>query len=596
MSSSAPTGPETRNDTASKNNSATKKQTKKPQESGTQESASGFLGLVERLGNKLPDPFWLFVIIGGLVAVTSWIGTLFHMQATDPATGDPIQVKSLLSAEGISMMVTDAVDNYIQFPALGLILVVMMGVAVAEQTGLISAVIRAMVSKVGPRTLTFAVALAGVTGSVASDAVYVILIPLGAMSFRAMGRSPIVGAIVAFAASSAGFNASLVLNVTDVLLAGISSTAAGIVEPGYEVSALANYFFVFFSSIVLALIITAVTELYMNKKAQELVNHDEINYEELSFDRAAGASSDDDDLLSGAKSKQSDADSEENPGPSQTSEQTRSTSSADSEDDLEESIKLKPQEVRALKWTGIATLLMLAAYFALMFVSGSPLQGPGGEVMESPLIKEVAVPIALAFFLLGLVYGVFAGTVTAPGDIPDFMARGLKTLLPMMVLFFAVSQFLAWFQWSNLGNWTAIRGAELLQRWDLPPLVMFGAFVLLVAVVNLFITSGSAQWALMAPVVVPMFMYVNVSPEVTQMLFRIGDSPSNIITPMSPYFALALTFLQRYYSKSGIGTLMSLAIPYSVAMLIGWFLFFCLWWFTGLPLGPGTPMDYSLPQ
>ncbi|WP_376746543.1 AbgT family transporter [Corynebacterium dentalis] len=563
----------------------TENKTAKKAGQNNQDNASGFLGFVEKLGNKLPDPFWLFVIIGGLVAVTSWIGTLFDMQATDPATGDPILVKSLLSTEGISMMVGDAVENFVTFPALGLIIVVMLGVAVAEQTGLISAVIRAMVAKVGPRTLTFAVALAGVTGSVASDAVYVILIPLGAMSFRAMGRSPIVGAMVAFAASSAGFNSSLVLNITDVLLAGISSTAADIVEPDYEVSPLANYFFVFFSAIVLALIITAVTELYMNKKAHELVNHDEINYEELSFDRAAGANnSEDDDLFDTAENSSEGAESDKQ----QSKEQ--------SDEELEESLKLSPREVKALVWTGVASIVMLAAYFALLFISGSPLQGPGGEVMESPLIKDVAVPITLAFFFLGLVYGVIAGTINSPGDIPEFMARGLKTLLPMMVLFFAVSQFLAWFQWSNLGNWTAIRGAELLQRWDLPPLVMFGAFVLLVAVVNLFITSGSAQWALMAPVVVPMFMYVNVSPEVTQMLFRIGDSPSNIITPMSPYFALALTFLQRYYSKSGIGTLMSLAIPYSVAMLVGWFLFFCLWWFTGLPLGPGTPMDYTLPQ
>lgn len=588
MSSSASTDPDTATGMASKkdaaNNKAKNKSAKKAGQND-QENASGFLGFVEKLGNKLPDPFWLFVIIGGLVAVTSWIGTLFDMQATDPATGDPILVKSLLSTEGISMMVGDAVENFVTFPALGLIIVVMLGVAVAEQTGLISAVIRAMVAKVGPRTLTFAVALAGVTGSVASDAVYVILIPLGAMSFRAMGRSPIVGAMVAFAASSAGFNSSLVLNITDVLLAGISSTAADIVEPDYEVSPLANYFFVFFSSIVLALIITAVTELYMNKKAHELVNHDEINYEELSFDRAAGANnSEDDDLFDTAENSSEDAESDKR----QSKEQ--------SDEELEESLKLSPREVKALMWTGIASVVMLAAYFALLFISGSPLQGPGGEVMESPLIKDVAVPITLAFFFLGLVYGVIAGTINSPGDIPEFMARGLKTLLPMMVLFFAVSQFLAWFQWSNLGNWTAIRGAELLQRWDLPPLVMFGAFVLLVAVVNLFITSGSAQWALMAPVVVPMFMYVNVSPEVTQMLFRIGDSPSNIITPMSPYFALALTFLQRYYSKSGIGTLMSLAIPYSVAMLVGWFLFFCLWWFTGLPLGPGTPMDYTLPQ
>lgn len=588
MSSSASTDTDTATGMASKkdaaNNKAKNKSAKKAGQND-QENASGFLGFVEKLGNKLPDPFWLFVIIGGLVAVTSWIGTLFDMQATDPATGDPILVKSLLSTEGISMMVGDAVENFVTFPALGLIIVVMLGVAVAEQTGLISAVIRAMVAKVGPRTLTFAVALAGVTGSVASDAVYVILIPLGAMSFRAMGRSPIVGAMVAFAASSAGFNSSLVLNITDVLLAGISSTAADIVEPDYEVSPLANYFFVFFSSIVLALIITAVTELYMNKKAHELVNHDEINYEELSFDRAAGANnSEDDDLFDTAENSSEDAESDKR----QSKEQ--------SDEELEESLKLSPREVKALMWTGIASVVMLAAYFALLFISGSPLQGPGGEVMESPLIKDVAVPITLAFFFLGLVYGVIAGTINSPGDIPEFMARGLKTLLPMMVLFFAVSQFLAWFQWSNLGNWTAIRGAELLQRWDLPPLVMFGAFVLLVAVVNLFITSGSAQWALMAPVVVPMFMYVNVSPEVTQMLFRIGDSPSNIITPMSPYFALALTFLQRYYSKSGIGTLMSLAIPYSVAMLVGWFLFFCLWWFTGLPLGPGTPMDYTLPQ
>lgn len=557
-----------------------------------QESVSGFLGFVEKLGNKLPDPFWLFVIIGALVAVTSWIGESFlHMQATDPASGDPIHVKSLLSSEGVTMMVTDAVNNYVTFPALGLIITVMLGVSVAEQSGLISAVIRAMVAKVGPRTLTFAVALAGVTGSVASDAVYVILIPLGAMSFRAMGRSPIVGAIVAFAASSAGFNASLVLNVTDVLLAGISSTAAGIVEPGYEVSALANYFFVFFSSIVLALIITAVTELYMNKKAHQLVNHDEINYEELSFDRAAGANNDDDDDLIGSASRSNRGeDSDESEG---DVEKKKNKSSEETEEELQESLKLDPIEVRALIWTGVATLVMLAIYFALMFVSGSPLQGPGGEVMESPLIKSVAVPIALAFFALGLVYGVIAKTITSPSDLPDFMARGLKTLLPMMVLFFAVSQFLAWFQWSNLGNWTAIRGAELLQKWDLPPLVMFAAFVLLVTVVNLFITSGSAQWALMAPVVVPMFMYVNVSPEVTQMLFRIGDSPSNIITPMSPYFALALTFLQRYYKKSGIGTLMSLAIPYSIAMLVGWFLFFCVWYLIGLPLGPGTPMEYS---
>lgn len=526
--------------------------------------ASGFLGWVEKVGNKLPDPFWLFVIIGGIVLVSSWIGNLIGMSATDPETGDLVEIKNLLSAEGLSEIVSGAVENYTSFPPLGLIITVMLGVAVAEHSGLISAAIRSVVGKVGPKILTFVVALTGVTGSVASDAVYVILIPIGAMSFRAVGRSPIVGAMVAFAASSAGFNSSLVLNITDVLLAGISTSAAGIVTPDYEVSPLANYFFVTASAIVLALIITAVTEMFINKKAEELVDHEQINYEEVSFGNAEHTESKNEGKAAKDLTKE----------------------------ELAEDLQISDREQRALIHVGIAAVIFFALYFAGMFVPGSPLQGPGGEVMESPLIKAVGVPIAAGFFFLGVVYGVSAKTIKSWTQIPEFMAKGLKTLLPMMVLFFAVSQFLAWFTMSNLGSWTAITGANLLKAANLPPLLLFGAFVILVALINLVITSGSAQWALMAPIVVPMFMYVGIAPEVTQMLFRMGDSPSNIITPMSPYFALALTFLQRYYSRAGIGTLMSLALPYSIAMLIGWFVFFVIWWLVGLPLGPGTPMDY----
>ena len=253
-----------------------------------------------------------------------------------------------------------------------------------------------------------------------------------------------------------------------------------------------------------------------------------------------------------------------------------------------------PLEQKGLIWSGVALLAFFALYFALLFAPASPFARPEEGFMQSPLIQAIAVPIALAFFITGLVYGLIVGTVKSPSDIPSFMAKGLESLLPMMVLFFAVSQFLAWFQWSNLGSWTAIRGAELLQTWDLPNVLLFAAFVLMVPLLNLFITSGSAQWALMAPVVVPMMMYVGVSPEVSQMLFRIGDSPSNIITPMSPYFAVALTFLQKYYKKAGVGTLMSLALPYSIAMCAGWFLFFLAWYFLGIPLGPGAPMGYQV--
>lgn len=522
--------------------------------------ATGFLGAVERIGNKLPDPFWLFVILAGVVAVTSWIGHRAGMSAVDPATGDTIVVESLLTKENIARMVTDAVSNFTSFPPLGVILTVMLGVAVAEYAGLISAIVRAMVAKVGPTTLTFTVALAGVTGSIASDAVYVILIPLGAMSFHALGRSPIVGAMVAFAASSAGFNASLILNITDVLLGGITTSAAQIIDETYEVSPLANYFFVVGSSIVLALIITAVTELYINRKANELIDHSKINTEELAFNR-----------------------SEVDPGSDIDAGSAAATTS---------DIELSSQEKRALGITGLASVIFLALYFALMFWPASPFWSEDGA-MQSPLIRSVAVPIALMFLVMGIVYGIAARTITGASDIPDFMARGLKTMLPMLVLFFAVAQFLAWFNWSNLGRWTAIRGAELLERWDLPIVITFAGVVIMVALLNLLITSGSAQWALMAPVIVPMLMYIGISPETSQMLFRIGDSPTNIITPMSPYFALALTFLQRYYKPAGVGTLMSLALPFSISMLVGWFLFFLVWYFIGIPLGPGTPYTYG---
>ena len=521
-----------------------------------QDGMTGLLGWIEKIGNKLPDPFWLFVILAGVVAVASWLASMAGLSAVDPSSGEEIHVESLLTGDNLSRMVTDAVDNFIAFPPLGVILAVMLGVAVAEQTGLLAAMVRAMVDRVSPKILTFMVALAGVTGSVASDAIFVIIIPLGAMAFHAAGRSPVVGAMVAFASASAGFNASLILNVTDLLLAGISTSAAQIVDSAYEVSPLANIFFVIPSAIVLSLIITAVTELYVDKKAQGLVDHDAIDEDELQLDESTEPDdahlTDDDDL------------------------------------------SLTPLERKGLIWAGVTLLLSLAAYFALLFIPGSPFARPDEGFMESPLIRAIAVPIALMFFATGLVYGLIVGTINEAADIPEFMAKGLESLLPILVLFFAVSQFLAWFQWSNLGPWTAIKGSELLQSWDLPNVLLFAAFVLMVTLINLFITSGSAQWALMAPVVVPMMMYVDVSPEVTQMLYRIGDSPSNIITPMSPYFALALTFLQKYYKKAGVGTLMSLSLPYSVAMLVGWFLFFMLWYTLGIPLGPGSPMGYQV--
>lgn len=519
-------------------------------------SQVGFLATLERIGNALPNPFWLFVILAGLIVISSWVGSTVGMQATDPATGETITVKNLATSEYLQKMVSEAVTNFTDFAPVGLILVCMLGVAVAEYSGYIGSAIRASIAKVhSPVLLTFIVALAGVTGSIASDAVYVILIPLGAAAFSAVGRNPVIGAMVAFAASSAGFNSSLVLNITDVLLAGISTQAARVVEPEYLVSPLANYFFTMASAILLSLIVTAVTELFISRHVSNTINEDDVEHEAAEFTKPG---------VTG----QAEAESEGVMG--------------------RDKLALSESERRGLRFGNFAAIAFLAVWFAALFIPGSPLRGEGNGILNSVLLTDVVVSIAAFFAVVGIAYGLGAKTITSSADVPAFMERGLGTLTTMMVLFFAVAQFTAYFKWSNIGQWTAIKGSEFLTKADLPPLLLFAAFVLMVALLNLLITSGSAQWALMAPVVVPMLMYVNVAPEVAQQLFRIGDSPSNIITPMSPYFALALTFLQKYYKPAGVGTLMSLAIPYSAAMLIGWFLFFVLWYLIGIPLGPGV--------
>ncbi|MFD5869146.1 AbgT family transporter [Corynebacterium sp. NPDC060344] len=568
---------------------------------GGHDKPKGFLATLERVGNALPNPFWLFVILAGVVVVSSWLGSMAGMSAEDPGTGEVIEVQNLLTPEYLQKMVTDAVDNFVTFAPVGLILVCMLGVAVAEYSGFIGAAIRSAVSKVrSPMWLTYVVALAGVTGSVASDAVYVILIPLGAAAFRAVGRNPIVGAMVAFAASSAGFNSSLVLNITDVLLAGISTQAAQFVDPEYVVSPLANYFFSMASALVLSAIITAVTELFIVKHAKKTIDESKINYEAAAFTKPETSGDDETaadnaaaDDRTGDAPAANDGSADDGAGRSSSSTNLGNGENAGdhrSEEELRDELELDPREVRALKIAGLAALATIAAWAALLFIPGSPLRGEGDGILNSPLLTDIVVPIALLFAIVGIAYGIAFGSIRNSSDIPGFMEKGLTTLTAMMVLFFAVAQFTSYFSWSNLGQWTAIKGSELLTRADLPPLVLFAALVLMVALLNLMITSGSAQWALMAPVVVPMLMYVGITPEVSQMLFRIGDSPTNIITPMSPYFALALTFLQKYYKPAGVGTLMSLAIPYSIAMLVGWFLFFALWYLLGIPLGPGVPV------
>ncbi|MGY6652924.1 AbgT family transporter [Amycolatopsis sp. TRM77291] len=491
---------------------------------------------VERLGNKLPHPFWLFVILSGVLALASWGLSAADVSAVNPATGKSVEAKNLLSADGVRMMVTDAVKSYTSFPPLGTILVVMLGVAVAERSGLLAAVLRSGVSKVSPRWVTFALAFTGMVSHVASDAAYVVLIPLGALAFRAVGRSPILGIVVAFVSISAGYDASPLITPTDAILSGLTTAAAQTIDPAYSVTPLANYFFSLASSVVLAAVITLVTEKLLARRAEAMPVDDDAQ-----------------------------------------------------EDDLG-SLQLSRQERRGLLAALIALAVFVIALVLAVLPASSPLRGKGGSIIESPLLTSISIFLALGFLAAGWAYGKVAGTVTSSRDIPGFMAHGFREMAPILVLFFAISQFLACFKWTGIGEITAINGAGLLKSAGVSgPVIMLGILVV-VTLVNLIVTSGSAQWALIGPVFVPMLMLLDIPPETTQALYRIADSCTNAITPMSPYFVMALGFLQRYRRSAGIGTLFSMTVPLSFALLVVWTLLFFVFWVFGIPLGPGAPV------
>lgn len=492
---------------------------------------------IERVGNKLPHPFWLFWILAGVLAVVSWLLAALRVSAVNPTNQAVITVKSLVSIEGARSVISDAITNYATFPPLGTIVVVLLGVAVADKAGLITAALRGGLARVPARWVTFALAFAGMVSHVIADAAYVVLIPLGALIYRAIGRNPIMGIVVAFVSVSAGFDASPLVTPLDAILSGLTTVAAQFIDPSYVVTPVGNYYFSLGSSVILAATITIVAEKVVARQVEaEPVDED-----------------------------------------------------VEDEVDLSD-VTLRPEERRGMRNAGIATLLFTVAVVAAAAPTGSPLRGENGAILNSPLLLNVAVFVALYFTVVGVVYGITSGSISRGRDVPDFMVAGIRDLVPVLVLFFAVSQFLAYFKWTQIGPIVAIRGAELLRDIGATGPLIFAGLLILVTLINLLITSGSAQWTLVAPIFVPMLMLLDIPPETTQALYRIADSCTNAITPMSPYFAMALTFVQRYRKAAGIGTLAALTVPLALTMLVVWSLFFYAWWALGIPLGPGAPV------
>ncbi len=503
------------------------------------EPRSGFIrasfkafGVIERVGNKLPHPFWLFCILAGVIIVLSSILDAAGLSAVNPSTGEPVVVRSLLSAEGMQTILGDAVKNFAGFPPLATIMTTLLGIAIAERSGLIDAVLRQTVTRIPTKYVTFSLSMAAMIGHVAGDAAYVTLIPLGALVFRAIGRSPVLGAIVAFVSISAGYDASPSLTTTDVLLSSITTAAAATIDPTVVVSPLANYFFGASSSILIALTITIVVEKVLAKRS------------DLESDPTeAGDVVDFNDLLA------------------------------------------TPAQRRGLRFSGIAALTFFVVLVAAMIPPSSPLRGEGGSLLTSPVIGGMAFVIGLFFGIVGYVYGRTAGTYSKAADVVAAMTHGMKDMAPILVLFFAISQFLAYFKWTGIGEVMAISGSASLERINAPGWAILLGLAIVISVMNFIVTSGSAMWSLAAPIFVPMLMLLDIEPATTQAMYRIADSVTNCVTPMSPYFVMALGFIQQYRKSAGIGTLASFTIPLAMVIWVVWVAFFMLWYALGIPFG-----------
>ncbi len=492
-----------------------------------------FLSGIERFGNALPHPVTIFALMATAVVLMSSV--LQAWSAVHPSTGKVFEVVNLLTPDGARRIVTSLVSNFTAFAPLGTVLVALLGVGIAEGSGLLSAALRAFVLAAPRRWIPFAVVTAGVLSNAASELGYVVLIPLAAIVFMSVGRHPLAGMAAAFAGVSGGYSANLILGTIDPLLAGITQEAARLVDGTYEVSAAANYFFMIASTFLIAGIGTWVTVRFVEPQLGPLP------------------------------------------------EQERS-----------EFLKpLESLEKRGLIAAGLANLFLVSVVAWAVVPADGILRDPRtGSLLHSPFLNGIVTIIFVFFAVPGLVYGLVTRSFRRDADVVNAMNTAMKSMASYIVLAFFAAQFVSFFGWTNIGVISAITGAEFLRSVNLTGIPLIIAFVALSGLVNLAISSASAKWAIMAPVFVPMLMLLGYSPELTQAAYRVGDSVTNIITPMMSYFPLILVTAQKYRKDAAIGTFLSMMLPYSLAFGLAWSVLLIVWLLLGIPLGPGAPLTH----
>lgn len=491
------------------------------------------LNRIEAIGNKLPHPTLLFVWLCGIVLALSLLAALLGLQATHPISGEVISATNLISAEGLQLILERTVTNFTHFAPVGTVLVAIMGIGIAEHSGLISSLLRVSILRAPEKILTFLVVLTGALSSIAADSGYVVLIPLAAIIFQSAGRSPIAGIAAAFAGVSGGYTANLIIGPLDAILAGLSTEAAALVDISYQVSVAGNYYFIAVSTLLVAVVCTLVTEKIIMPRFPQPSNGREI---------AAPVSLD---------------------------------------------------ERRGLKVAGVFTLVFVALLLWGLIPDQGILRGAAnddgvGSILNSPFINGIVTLIAVYAGIAGWLFGKASKRFASSSDAILGMESSMATMATYLVLMFFAAQFVNYFAWSQLGIISAIKGAAVLKALDPNAAVLLVCFVLFSALINLLIGSATAKWALLAPVFVPMLMLAGISPEATQVAYRIGDSTTNIITPLMPYFGVVLAFAQKYDRNIGIGTIIATMLPYSLWLLISWSALLAGWILLDLPLGPGA--------
>lgn len=490
------------------------------------------LSFIERVGNSLPHPFMLFVYLASAMIILSWIISLFDVTVVHPGSGEELAIKSLISGEGLQFILTSMLNNFTGFKPLGLVLTMMLGIGLAQKVGLLESAIKVTIMKAHRSIVTYAVFFIGIMGNIASDAAFVIIPPLAAVIFHSIGRHPIAGLAAGFASVGIGFTANIIIAGTDALLSGISTEVAKTIDPNVVVTPVDNWYFMSISVFVLTVVGALITEKLIEPRLG---------------------------IYEGKAAK----------------------------NNMHQN---NPIENKALVKTLIAALVYIGVIAVLLFIPNSPLRNEEGGIIPSPFLDGIIPIIFLFFVTVGVTYGVAMKKITSTADIPKFMTDSIKDMGGYIVLVFAIAQFIAYFNWSNLATWIAVNSAELLKELNITGLPVIIAFVLLTCILSLFITSGSALWALEAPIFLPMLMLLNYHPAFVQIAYRIGDSSTNMLTPLNPYIAIVLAFMNEYDKKAGIGTLMALMIPYTVAYLITWIIMLVVFGLLGIPVGPGVGM------